>query len=334
VYRGHVRACRSLVDYALFVAFFPLLVAGPIQRAGDFLVQIQRPRTLDSSRFLSALYLLVWGVFKKVVIADSVAVTANKVFALKEPSFPILWVGVFAFCIQIYADFSAYTDIARGSARLFGFELSPNFNHPYIAQSPGDFWQRWHISLSTWVRDYIYIPLGGSRGTPARVGWNLIVVFFIMGLWHGASWNFVIWGLYYAILTILYRMAERLVPNRIAGQPASALGRVILMFALTNLGWLIFRERNLGQLAHDLTLSPQAAPAMDWKVAQYIGMLTLIYSLPLWIHTLWDLKLRHVFAARETALYLWLGPFVTTLLFTCILLLRSDTSADFIYFQF
>ncbi|MEI9897204.1 MAG: MBOAT family O-acyltransferase [Chthoniobacter sp.] len=334
VYRGHARACRSLVDYALFVAFFPLLVAGPIQRAGDFLSQIQRPRTLTPAQFCSALYLIIWGVFKKVVIADSVAVTANKIFLLKDLSFPILWVGVLAFCIQIYADFSAYTDIARGSARLFGFELSPNFNHPYIAQSPSDFWRRWHISLSTWLRDYVYIPLGGSRGTPARVTVNLLIVFLVTGLWHGASWNFVLWGLYYAVLTLLYRVAARLVPDRIGRQWPLAAGRVLLMFVLTNIGWLIFRERNLAQLAHDLALSPLTASAMDWRVAAFLGTLTLFYSVPLWIHTLWDLKLRHVFAARESAVALWVSPVVATLLFTCILLLRSDTSADFIYFQF
>ncbi|EDY18022.1 membrane bound O-acyl transferase MBOAT family protein [Chthoniobacter flavus Ellin428] len=334
VYRGHVRACRSLVDYAVFVAFFPLLVAGPIQRAGDFLVQIQRPRTLEPQQFCSALYLLVWGVFKKVVIADTVAITANKVFLAKDLSFPLLWVGVLAFCIQIYADFSAYTDIARGSARLLGFELSPNFNHPYLAQSPSDFWRRWHISLSSWIRDYIYIPLGGSRGTAGRVILNLFIVFFLTGLWHGASWNFVLWGLYYAVLTLLYRLAERLVAGRVPDRWPVILARVLLMFALTNLGWLIFRERDLGQLGHDLTLSPFAAPAMDWMVAKYLGMLTLIYSLPLWLHAAWDLKLRQVFADREQTLFLWLNPLVTSLLFTGILLLRSDVSGDFIYFQF
>lgn len=334
VYRGRIRACRNLVDYALFVAFFPLLVAGPIQRAGDFLVQIQRSRKLDPSRFLSALYLLIWGMFKKVVIADSVAITANKIFLSKDLSFPVLWVGVFAFCIQIYADFSAYTDIARGSARLFGFELSPNFNHPYIAQSPGDFWRRWHMSLSTWIRDYIFIPLGGSRGSSSRTVVNLTIVFLLTGLWHGASWNFVLWGLYYAILTIIYRGAARVFPERITGRWEMIIGRVILMFALTNLGWLVFRERDLAQLARDLTLSPAAASALDWRVAMYIGMLTLIYSLPLWIHTLWDLKLREALALRERTILLWVSPIVATLLFTGILLLRSDISGDFIYFQF
>jgi D-alanyl-lipoteichoic acid acyltransferase DltB (MBOAT superfamily) len=334
VYRGHVRACRNPIDYALFVAFFPLLVAGPIQRAGDFLVQIQRPRALDPGRFLSALYLLIWGMFKKVVIADSVAITANKIFLSKDLSFPILWVGVFAFCIQIYADFSAYTDIARGTARLFGFELSPNFNHPYIAQSPGDFWRRWHMSLSTWIRDYIFIPLGGSRGSSTRTAVNLTIVFLLTGLWHGASWNFVLWGLYYATLTILYRLAARLFPERITGRWEMIAGRVILMFALTNLGWLIFRERDLAQLARDLMLSPTAASVLEWRVAVYIGMLTLIYSLPLWIHALWDLKLRETLALQERTVLLWVSPLVATILFTGILLLRSDISGDFIYFQF
>src|SRR6185436_2175230 len=133
-------------------------------------------------RAADALFLLVWGFFKKIVIADNVAVTANKVFALQDPSFPILWTGVLAFCIQIYADFSAYTDIARGTARLLGFDLSPNFNHPYLADSPSDFWRRWHISLSTWIRDYIYIPLGGSRGGSARTMLNLTVIFLLTGL--------------------------------------------------------------------------------------------------------------------------------------------------------
>lgn len=334
VYRGHVRACRDLVDYALFVAFFPLLVAGPIQRAGDFLVQVQRPRTLDPNRFLSALYLLIWGMFKKVVIADSVAITANKIFLSKDLSFPVLWVGVFAFCIQIYADFSAYTDMARGSARLFGFELSPNFNHPYSAQSPSDFWRRWHMSLSTWIRDYIFIPLGGSRGSSLRTMVNLTIVFLLTGLWHGASWNFVLWGLYYALLTIVYRLAARVFPARFTDRWEMAVGRVILMFALTNLGWLIFRERDLAQLSRDLTLSPLAASVLDWQVAAYIGLLTLIYSLPLWLHTLWDLKLREALALRERTVLLWLSPLVATLLFTGILLLRSDISGDFIYFQF
>ncbi|RYD78772.1 MAG: MBOAT family protein, partial [Verrucomicrobiaceae bacterium] len=175
VYRGQTRACRNLLDYSLYVCFFPQLVAGPIERASRLIGQIQKPRSLNIEAAQSALMLILWGIFKKLVIADNVAVICNKVFALREPDFALLWVGVFAFAIQIFADFSAYTDIARGSARLLGFDLMENFRNPYFAHSPGDFWRRWHISLSTWLRDYVYIPLGGSKGSSRRTAINLLL---------------------------------------------------------------------------------------------------------------------------------------------------------------
>lgn len=334
VYRRHVPACRNPLEYGLFVAFFPLLVAGPIQRAANFLVQVQRERSIAPWKVCDAIYLLIWGFFKKLVIADTVAVVAEKVFMAKDVSFPMLWVGVFAFCIQIYADFSGYTDIAIGTARLFGFELSGNFNHPYLARSPGDFWRRWHISLSSWIRDYLYIPLGGSRGTPTRVCLNLIIVFALTGLWHGASWNFVLWGLYYAALTLLYRFAGWEDHPRQTRAWLHSVVPVVVMFAFTNLGWLIFREHDLARLGRELLLSPFGAPAMDWKVAEYLGMLTAIYSLPLWLHALWDLKLKDLLAREEQNFFLWGQPIVACLLFSSILLLRSDISGDFIYFQF
>ena len=167
VYKGEMRARRNPVDFALFVAFFPHLVAGPIMRAKNLLVQVERPRVWDADRARSGVVLVIWGFFKKLVVADNVGVIANRVFAHQDPAFEVLWAGVFAFGMQIYADFSAYSDIARGVARWFGFELIVNFNHPYIAHSPTDFWRRWHISLSTWFRDYVYIPLGGNRGAVA-----------------------------------------------------------------------------------------------------------------------------------------------------------------------
>jgi D-alanyl-lipoteichoic acid acyltransferase DltB (MBOAT superfamily) len=336
VYRGHVPACRSFRDYALFVAFFPQLVAGPIQRAGNLLAQIQRPRTLTPAVAADAFYLLVWGFFKKLVIADNVAVTANKVFALENPSFPILWTGVLAFCIQIYADFSAYTDIARGTARLLGFELSPNFNHPYLADSPSDFWRRWHISLSTWIRDYIYIPLGGSRGGSARTNLNLTIIFLLTGLWHGASWNFVLWGLYYAVLTITYRLAANLVPKRFQALPGLRIVQVPLMFALTNLGWLIFREQNIQHLWRDLMLRPGVAPADHWRVAAYLAATLGIFTLPLVLHMVWDAGLRpHLARWRPWPILGWcVATAVAVVLLSGILLLRSNAAQDFIYFQF
>ena len=336
VARGHIRACRSFRDYLLFVAFFPQLVAGPIQRAGQLLAQIQMPRKISPALVADAFFLLVWGFFKKVVIADNVAITANKVFALQDPSFPILWTGVFAFCIQIFADFSAYTDIARGSARLLGFELSPNFNHPYLADSPADFWRRWHISLSAWIRDYVFIPLGGSRGGEARTIRNLTIVFLLTGLWHGASWNFVLWGLYYALLTIIYRLAAAAVPARVQTLPGLRAGKIALMFLLTNLGWLIFREQNIGHLWQALTLRPAATPAGEWQVAGYLAATVGIFALPLVLHTVWDVLLRERVARRNPwPVLAWCGATAVAVgLFTGILLLRSDTSQDFIYFQF
>ena len=336
VSRGHIRACRSFRDYALFVSFFPQLVAGPIQRAGTLLTQIQSARTVNASIVGQALVLIAWGFFKKLVIADNVAITANKVFAMQGPSFAMIWTGVFAFCIQIYADFSAYTDIARGTARLFGFELSPNFNHPYFADSPSDFWRRWHISLSTWIRDYIFIPLGGSRQGSGRTMVNLVIVFLLTGIWHGASWNFALWGLYYAVLTIVYRLAAAAVPERLQTFPGLRLGKILLMFVLTNIGWLIFREQNVRQIWHDLTVSPLATPHSDWRVASYLTTLTAIYASPLLLHAAWDVALRE-------RLQNWTGwqrvvwtaaTVVSLILFLGILLLRSDTSQDFIYFQF
>jgi alginate O-acetyltransferase complex protein AlgI len=336
VSRGHIRACRSFRDYALFVSFFPQLVAGPIQRAGHLLARIQQPRTIIPGSVANALVLIAWGFFKKLVIADNVAITANKVFAMQSPSFPVLWTGVFAFCIQIFADFSAYTDIARGTARLFGFDLSPNFNHPYIADSPSDFWRRWHISLSTWIRDYIFIPLGGSRQGSSRTMVNLVIVFLLTGLWHGASWNFVLWGLYYAVLTLVYRAAAAVVPERAQTFPGVRLAKIILMFAFTNLGWLIFREQNVHQLWRDLTLSPSGVPESDWRVAAYLSTLTVFFALPLVLHTIWDVVLReriqHWSGWPRTA---WTAATAISLvLFVGILFLRSDTAQDFIYFQF
>jgi D-alanyl-lipoteichoic acid acyltransferase DltB (MBOAT superfamily) len=336
VYRGHVRACRRLRDYALFVAFFPQLVAGPIQRSGDLLPQIQQPRTLSPETAFRGLYLLLWGFFKKLVIADNVAMIANKVFSLQVPSFPILWAGVFAFAIQIYADFSAYTDIARGSAHLLGFELSRNFHHPYLADSPADFWRRWHISLSTWIRDYIYIPLGGSRVSHAREIVNLLIVFFLTGLWHGASWNFVIWGLYYAVLTMAYRLAAFWAPDHGKAIRGAPLFRVLLMFCWTNIGWLIFRERDIDLLWRDLRLSPLAAPAGDWLAGRYLFGLAGVYAIPLALHALWDCLPRPepAWTAKRQPWISMGSTILATAMFFCILLLRSDLTRDFIYFQF
>ena len=341
VYRGELRARRNLLDVAVFISFFPHLVAGPIQRASFLLPQVESARRFSAAKARSGLILICWGFFKKLVIADNVGVIANKVFALADPSFPLLWAGVFAFAIQIYADFSAYTDIARGTSRWLGFELTENFDHPYLARTPADFWRRWNISLSTWFRDYVYIPLGGSRAGDAAWARNVIVTFLLSGLWHGASWNYVLWGLYHGLLLVLTRARTILRP---AARPPSAwlvVPQILGMFVLTNLGWLLFRETDLSAIIRDLTLSPFAATWQDRQAALYLFLLAFTYSLPLWAQSIWVELRRGDAGEREPRTEPspgWSGVLLQGaacgLAFATILIFRSRTSLDFIYFQF
>ena len=339
VYRGHTHARRSLLDVATFISFFPHLVAGPIMRAGTLLTQVERPRRFDTAAAYSGSIKICWGFFKKLVIADNVGIVANKVFALSDPSFPILWVGVFAFAMQIYADFSAYIDIARGTARWLGFELTENFDHPYMARSPQDFWRRWNITLSIWFRDYVYIPLGGSQTRGWRWARNVLATFLLSGLWHGASWNYVLWGLYHGLLLLASRANFQLRNSQLPSEDAEerrllrAL-RIAGMFVLTMFGWLLFRETDLSMLVRHLSLSPFRAPALDWQIARYLFLLTLAYSWPLWVNDLF-LQLRSETRQVQTGwVRVALQGTACGLAFAAILVLRSRTSLDFIYFQF
>jgi alginate O-acetyltransferase complex protein AlgI len=331
VYVGRVRAERNLLDYALYVSFFPQLVAGPIERAGHMLPQYHRQRVFDPVDWRGALALMLWGFFKKVVIADNTGPIVNKIFGLTDPSFPVIWAGALGFAVQIYADFSGYTDIARGTARLLGIELMRNFNHPYLATSPADFWRRWHISLSNWLRDFIYIPLGGNRGGPWRASWHLIATFAFSGLWHGASWNYVLWGLYWGFLILFQRFLGWLGVTRWF----PSIIKVMITFAVTCIGWVMFRERDLHKLLHDLTRSPGAASLAQWSVATYLVTVIAIYAAPLVIH----LGATSAFVRRRLPIT-WpdLGLIgqasVAAVLLFGIVLARSVTTSDFIYFQF
>ncbi|MBM3809266.1 MAG: MBOAT family protein [Acidimicrobiia bacterium] len=323
VYRGHAPARTNFIDVAAFVSFFPHLVAGPIMRATNLLPQVEQERRFDVAAVRGATVLIVWGFFKKLVIADNVGVIANKVFALQQPDFYVLWAGVFAFAIQIYADFSAYTDIARGVAKCYGFDLIKNFERPYLAAGPADFWHRWNISLSTWFRDYVYIPLGGSRRGPWRVGANLMMTFLASGIWHGASWNYVLWGAYHGLLLVLargfsaVRMPAMLRPLR-----------MLAMFALTCVGWLMFRETEMQQLLADFQLSPAASTALDRDAGLYLCGLTLLYSLPLWIHDVCEEFVRLEVSAPVAQ------AVACGVMFAVILVMRSQTALNFIYFAF
>jgi hypothetical protein len=257
------------------------------------------------------------------------------VFALESPDFFVLWAGVFAFAIQIYADFSAYTDIARGVAKWYGFDLIRNFDHPYLATGPVDFWRRWNISLSTWFRDYVYIPLGGSRRGPWRNAANIMITFLVSGFWHGASWNYVIWGAYHGALLISARLVSPIVPR------GWWVFRVTGMFALTSVGWLIFRETELNQLWRDLRLSPVASSALGRDAGLYLFFLAGLYSLPLWIHDLWaefgGPSLVSAVDAEEAEVH-WrrvaMQAVMCGLMMAALLTLRSSSSLNFIYFAF
>jgi alginate O-acetyltransferase complex protein AlgI len=243
VYRRQLEPCRDLVDFALFVMFFPQLVAGPIERAERLLPQMagisQKPWRPDAS----GLVLIALGLFKKLALADGVHAYAQPLSAPHAAYSAAIWFGTLAFAFQIYWDFSAYSDIAIGLGRLLGVELMSNFRAPYAATGPSDFWRRWHISLSEWLRDYLYVPLGGSRGGTARTYRNLMLTMLLGGLWHGAAWHFVLWGAYHGVLLVAGRALREHFPFSVPrwARPLQILG----FFYLTCLGWALFRAPTL-----------------------------------------------------------------------------------------
>ena len=241
VYRGLVEPETHLGLFATFVAFFPQLVAGPIERAKHMLPQFHRRVSFDPVRTVEGLRLILWGAFKKIVIADRLAIYVNTVYnAPGNYSGPPLIIATIFFAFQIYGDFSAYSDIAIGTAKILGFDLMLNFRQPYFAQSVRDFWARWHISLSTWFRDYLYIPLGGNRVPFARNLLNLMIVFVVSGLWHGASWTFVIWGALHG----LYIVAENVLEHVGITFKLPALVKIVITFALVTFAWIFFRANS------------------------------------------------------------------------------------------
>ena len=278
IYRGQLRPERHFGRFALFVSFFPQLVAGPIERASRLLPQLQVEHHFDYERVSSGLRQMIWGMFKKVVVADRLAVYVDAVYS--DPSahqgLPLI-AATYFFAFQIYCDFSGYSDIAIGAARVLGFDLMENFRRPYLARTLSDFWRRWHISLSTWFRDYVYIPLGGNRASAARWFSNLAITFLVSGLWHGANWTFVAWGalhggyLIFAIVTAGPR--ERLFSN--LGLPESSRSRaaldIVVTFHLALVAWVFFRADSLGDAIlvfqqSTQGLSAQLAPMLDGDV--------------------------------------------------------------------
>lgn len=248
VYRGHQAAERHFGIYALYVLFFPQMVAGPIERPQNMLHQFHEEKFFSETKLVSGLRLILWGLFKKLVIADRAAIVSDEVFAHPDQygSIGIFWASVM-FAFRIYGDFSGYTDIARGAARMLGFELMLNFRRPYLSASVTEFWRRWHISLSTWFKDYVYIPLGGNRALVSRVVFNLLITFIVSGLWHGADWKFVVWGgLNGAYIAAEYLWTKLNLPP-MSGRAGTNFNR-IKTFLLICFSWIFFAAPNM-QLA-------------------------------------------------------------------------------------
>ena len=333
VYRGEMRPTRRFLDFALYVAFFPQLVAGPIERAKQLLPQILGERRFDRTQFADGLQLIFWGLFKKVYVADNLAPFVDRVFASPDPSgFEVVF-AAYAFAFQIYCDFSGYTDIARGCAKCLGMELMVNFRYPYVAVNPSEFWRRWHISLSTWLRDYLYISLGGNRAGTLMVYRNLSLTMLLGGLWHGATWLFVLWGAYQGLLLVLHRaLAPRMETigkgMRVPVQVVTVL-KVAAMFQLVCAGWLIFRGESVAQIA-----------GMAWALFTWTGSVDWSVAIPLAQFALPLVALEAILGISKTDAFhraRWIPLWIRTTIYAGLFYLfafHGAASQTFIYFQF
>lgn len=249
IYYRRIEPSRNWVNYSVFVSYFPLLVAGPIERATHLLPQIEKPRKFDYNQAFVGLRLAVWGFFKKVAVADNIAPSVNEIFEnYQNQDGSVLLLGAFLFSIQIYGDFSGYSDIARGISKFFGIELLVNFNFPYFSRNIAEFWRRWHISLSSWFKDYVYIPLGGSRVGLLKNIRNIFIIFLLSGFWHGANWTFIIWGLIHALYFIpnfLFKtnrnFTENIQVNHFGLPKLNDILRIFFTFVLVMFAWIFFR---------------------------------------------------------------------------------------------
>jgi alginate O-acetyltransferase complex protein AlgI len=328
VSRGTLKLAHTLIDFALYVSFFPQIIAGPIERPQKLLPQIKAPRTWKADFFYKAWPLLVTGFFKKLVIANSIQVIVDRTFGFAQPSGFLVLSASLGYTLQILADFSAYTDLSRGFSYLLGFETSENFRQPYLSLTPTDFWNRWHISLSTWLRDYMFFPV-----RRALLRYNLnenltlsippLVTMFVSGLWHGAGLNFVVWGLYYGVLITVYQLAG----IRGDWKPGSKLKLFfawLLMFSFIVFGWAIFRASSMTWLINVIFKS-SFLPTRDEFILSLITLtMTFVYSLPLLIKYLIDRYMPEGWT--QAAFY--------AIAVTLVVVYINSASSDFIYFQF
>lgn len=351
IYRGQITPSKSLKEYAIFVAFFPQLVAGPILRAGQFLPQLRekidqisngtklRQILVENQNLKFGITLMMIGFFKKMFIADNISPMVNEVFSspIGLDSFTII-LGTIAFGIQIYCDFSGYSDIAIGAAHTMGFKIPINFNKPYFANSPSNFWKRWHISLSSWLRDYLYIPLGGNRRSSLRIYLNLIIVMFLGGLWHGASWNFVIWGLLHGSYLALHRLILRAFPhlaiNKIVTSRIGKISSIFITQYLVFFAWIAFRVRDTHSMLYSMSkfvlIDFHVRNTLDFVFSHKIPIAIIIVFVILYL-----ISYRKEDIAGKIAnfkLRYWL-PFLVGIMMLVMLFFEGNPE-KFIYFQF
>lgn len=338
IYRGNQKPVGNFVDYAVFVSFFPLLVAGPIERASHLLPQVQKPRFFNYTQAVEGCRLILWGMFKKVVIADSLVGIVDNIFQnYQEYNGITLIVGAIAFSFQIYGDFSGYSDIALGTAKLFGFELLSNFRFPYFSRDIAEFWRRWHISLSSWFRDYLYISLGGSKNGKIQAIRNTFIIFLVSGFWHGASWNFIAWGFIHAcgFLPLLLLNRNRKHVTDIVAQDRKLpnlkeLWQMSATFAFVTFAWIFFRVEGM-QIA--LGYIKQIGVSIAENPGQFLilpgGKMVFVYIIPL---VLGDWYLRR--DERHLSVISNFTRFIIYFLLLTITMLSFGTKTSFIYFQF
>ena len=333
VYRKDIKPTRDFVQFATFVSFFPHLVAGPIMRPTTLLPQVANPRRWNLDQFYQGSYLIFWGLTKKVVVADNLSPIVDELFGKWQTiDGGLALLAVYAFAFQIYCDFSGYTDAARGIAKCLGFELSLNFNLPYFAANPKEFWARWHISLSTWLRDYLYIPLGGNRGGNVMLYRNLMLTMIIGGLWHGAAWTFVLWGLYQGIILVGHRLCEplleRVQPTELIDRACWRLVRIAATFHMVCFGWLIFRANSIGQVI-GMTRAVYQRPAIP--AASYLVPVMLLIG-PLVMVQLIQYLSKDLDVVLKTPWYV--RSVFYTACFYAFILAGNFGGSQFIYFQF
>ena len=323
VYRGVIRPVDRFLDFALYVAFFPQLVAGPIVRARELLPQLAEVPRWSSRRFYGGAQQMLRGTVKKMILADRLGEAVDVVFAGPDLySGVTIGIAVLAYAGQIYYDFAGYTDIAIGSAKMLGYRFPINFRHPYLATSMAEFWHRWHMTLSRWLRDYVYISLGGSRTSALATYRNLMITMTLGGLWHGAAWTFVLWGVWHGLALSVQRFAR----DRFTIRPPRPLGWIVTMTVVL-IGWVLFRSANLAEATTILRRVVTMAGGIEWYPPLAIGAIACM----LIEHVAWRTRLRRAMRLPYDA---WYSPIATTILVWTLLLYAPRGFRPFVYFQF